>query len=143
MRLARFNIQQSSTDKRFFVGLPIPAAAGMVAALIYRFPEPLDTRGAAVPFLALVLLLSFLMVSKIRYYSFKDLDLRRRQPPLVLLFFALVIVAVFTHPQVMLLVMASTYVVHGLLLKLWSLFSRKAAPAPADVTAKAPDIHET
>ncbi|MGH9332968.1 MAG: CDP-diacylglycerol--serine O-phosphatidyltransferase, partial [Vicinamibacteria bacterium] len=38
MRLARFNIQQSTTDKRFFVGLPIPAAAGMVAALVYRFP---------------------------------------------------------------------------------------------------------
>jgi CDP-diacylglycerol--serine O-phosphatidyltransferase len=117
----------------------------MVAALIYRFPEPLDTRGAAVPFLGLVLLLSFLMVSKIRYYSFKDLDLRRRQPPLVLLFFAMVIVAVFTHPQVMLLVMSSTYVVHGLVLKLWSLFSRKTVPvpAPADVTAKAPDTHET
>jgi CDP-diacylglycerol--serine O-phosphatidyltransferase len=144
MRLARFNIQQSTTDKRFFVGLPIPAAAGMVAALVYRFPEPLDSRGAAVPFLALVLLLSFLMVSKIRYYSFKDLDLRRRQPPLVILFLALVIVAVFTHPQVMLLVMASTYVVHGLVLRLWSLFSRTKTPAPVtEAVGKSPDAHET
>jgi CDP-diacylglycerol--serine O-phosphatidyltransferase len=142
MRLARFNIQQSSTDKRFFVGLPIPAAAGMVGALVYRFAEPLDSRAAAVPFLALVLLLSFLMVSKIRYYSFKDLDLRRRQPPLVILFLALVIVAVFTHPQVMLLVMASTYVVHGLVLKLWSLFSRTKTAAPsAEAPVKSPDAH--
>ena len=144
MRLARFNIQQSSTDKRFFVGLPIPAAAGMVAALVYRFPEPLDSRAEALPFLGLVLCLSFFMVSKIRYYSFKDLDLRRRQPPLVLLFLALVLVAVFTHPQVMLLLMASTYVVHGLLLKLWSLFSRsKSAAPPSDVPVSSPDAHQT
>ncbi len=144
MRLARFNIQQSTTDKRFFVGLPIPAAAGMVAALVYRFPDPLDTRAAAIPLLALVLLLSFLMVSKIRYYSFKDLDLRRRQPPLVILFFALVIVTVFTHPQVMLLVMASTYVVHGLALKVWSLFFRTKTAVPSgDVPVKAPDARET
>src|SRR3972149_2295337 len=140
MRLARFNIQQSTTDKRFFVGLPIPAAAGMVAALVYRFAEPLASRAAAVPFLGLVLLLSFLMVSKFRYYSFKDLDLRRRQPPLVILFLAFVIVAVFTHPQVMLLVMASTYVVHGLVLKLWSLFSRSKTAVPsAAVPVKSPD----
>jgi CDP-diacylglycerol--serine O-phosphatidyltransferase len=144
MRLARFNIQQSTTDKRFFVGLPIPAAAGMVAALVYRFAEPLETRAAAVPFLGLVLLLSFLMVSKFRYYSFKDLDLRRRQPPLVILFLALVIVAVFTHPQVMLLVVASTYVVHGLVLKLWSVFSRTKTAVPSgEVPVKSPDVHET
>jgi CDP-diacylglycerol--serine O-phosphatidyltransferase len=144
MRLARFNIQQSSTDKRFFVGLPIPAAAGMVAALIYQFPEPLDSRAEAVPLLGLVLLLSFLMVSKLRYYSFKDFDLRRRQPPLLLLFLALVLAAVFTHPQVMLLVMASTYVVHGLVLKLWSFFSRPKTLTPSrEAPAKSPDTHAT
>ena len=119
-------------------------AAGMIAALVYRFPEPLDSRTAALPLLGLVFCLSFFMVSKIRYYSFKDLDLRRRQPPLVLLFLALVLAAVFTHPQVMLLLMASTYVVHGLLLKLWSLFSRsKAASPPSDVPVSSEDAHQT
>jgi CDP-diacylglycerol--serine O-phosphatidyltransferase len=143
MRLARFNIQQSTTDRRFFVGLPIPAAAGLVAALVYRFPEPLDSRAEAVPFLFLVLVLSLLMVSRIRYYSFKDLDLKRRQPPLLILFLALVIVAVFTHPQVMLLVMATTYAVHGLILKLWSLLFRKTVAPPAEAQVNSADAHET
>jgi CDP-diacylglycerol--serine O-phosphatidyltransferase len=144
MRLARFNIQQSTTDKRFFVGLPIPAAAGLVAALVYSFPDRLATRTEAIPILGLVLFLSFLMISKVRYYSFKDLDLRRRQPPLVILFLALVIVAIFTHPQVMLLVTASTYAIHGLLLRLFSLFSRsKPAAVAPDVAAKTPETHET
>jgi CDP-diacylglycerol--serine O-phosphatidyltransferase len=144
LRLARFNIQQSSTDKRFFVGLPIPAAAGMVAALVYYFPAPLASRGDALPVLALVLTLSALMVSKIRYYSFKGLDLRRRQSPLAILLVALVIVAIFTHPQFMLLAMATAYVVHGLLLKVWSLFFRPKAPAPSpEVAAKPPDAQKT
>ena len=139
MRLARFNIQQSSTDKRFFVGLPIPAAAGVVAALIYRFPEPLETRAQTVPLLALVMVLSFLMVSKLRYYSFKDFDLRRRQPHLAILFLALLIVAVFTHPQVMLLSMATAYLLSGLALKLWSVLARPKA----ELTTEQPDLKET
>lgn len=129
MRLARFNIQQSMTDKRFFVGLPIPGAAGVVAALIFRFPEPLASRNDALPVLALVFVLSLLMVSRVRYYTFKDFDLRRRQPHLLILFLALLIVAVFTHPQVMLLSMATAYLASGLLLKLWSLFSRSRGDA--------------
>jgi CDP-diacylglycerol--serine O-phosphatidyltransferase len=143
MRLARFNIQQSSVDKRFFVGLPIPAAAGVVAAIVYRFPEPLASRGEALPLLGLVMVLSLLMVSKVRYYSFKDFDLRRRQPHLVILFLALLIVAVFTHPEVMLLSMASAYLLSGLALKLWSALARPKAGAAGDVASKSPDAHET
>jgi CDP-diacylglycerol--serine O-phosphatidyltransferase len=139
MRLARFNIQQSATDKRFFVGLPIPAAAGLVAALIYRFPEPLETRVETVPLLTLVIVLSFLMVSKFRYYSFKDLGLRRRQPHLAILFLALLIVAVFTHPQVMLLSMATAYLCSGLALKLWSILARPKTK----LTTEQPDSKET
>ena len=122
MRLARFNIQPSSTDKRFFVGLPIPAAAAVVASIIYRFPEPITSRSQALPLLVLVLVLSLLMVSKMRYYSFKDFDIRRRQPHLTVLFLALLIVTVFTHPQAMLLIIASTYLVSGFVLKISSLF---------------------
>lgn len=125
MRLARFNIRQSTGDKRFFVGLPIPAAAGVVAALVYRFPESLATRADAVLLIALVMALSLLMVSKLRYYSFKDFDLRRRQPHLLILFLALLIIAVFTHPQLMLLSMATAYLLSGIMLKLWSAMARR------------------
>lgn len=132
MRLARFNIQQSSTDKRFFVGLPIPAAAGVIAALVYRFPSLHETRSEALPVMVLVLVLSLLMVSKVRYYSFKDFDIRRRQPHLVILFVALFFVAIFTHPQTVLLTMASSYLLSGLLLKMWSLFaSPRASSTPS------------
>jgi CDP-diacylglycerol--serine O-phosphatidyltransferase len=145
MRLARFNIQQSTTDKRFFVGLPIPAAAGVIGALVYQFPQPIRSREDALPVLVLVLVLSLLMVSRLRYYSFKDFDLRRRQPHLVLVFFALLIVAVFTHPQLMLLSMALAYLVSGGALKLWSAFARPKASgaAPGEIASKAPDTKAT
>ena len=136
MRLARFNIQQSSTDRRFFVGLPIPAAAAVIASLVYRFPEPVTSRSQALPLLVLVLVLSLLMVSKMRYYSFKDFDLRRRQPHLTILFLAFLIVAVFTHPQAMLLIMASTYLVSGFVLKISSLVRVPKAPAAEQADAK-------
>jgi CDP-diacylglycerol--serine O-phosphatidyltransferase len=134
MRLARFNIQESVTDRRFFVGLPIPAAAGVVAALVYRFPEPMASQTAALPLLLLVTALSFLMVSKLRYYSFKDFDIKKRHPSLMILFLALVIVAIFTHPQAMLLIMATVYLASGVVLQVWSWFSppkHSAAPEPA------------
>jgi CDP-diacylglycerol--serine O-phosphatidyltransferase len=145
MRLARFNIQQSTTDKRFFVGLPIPAAAGVIGALVYQFPEPIASREEALPILVLVLSLSLLMVSRLRYYSFKGFDLRRRQPHLVLVFFALLIVAVFTHPQMMLLSLAITYLLSGIALKLWSAFARPkaASAAPSDIAGKSPDTKAT
>jgi CDP-diacylglycerol--serine O-phosphatidyltransferase len=132
MRLARFNIQESVADRRFFVGLPIPAAAGVIAALVYSFPDPMSSQTEALPLLVLVTALSFLMVSKLQYYSFKDFDIKKRHPSLTILFLALVIVAVFTHPQAMLLIMATVYLASGLLLKVWSWLSPAKFAATAD-----------
>ncbi len=140
MRLARFNIQESATDTRFFVGLPIPAAAAVVAALVYRFPEPMTSQAEALPVLGLVTALSFLMVSKLRYYSFKDFDIKKRHPNLMIVFLALVIVAVFTHPQAMLLIMASVYLASGLVLKVWSWFSPPKVATPADAPADVKEL---
>lgn len=138
MRLARFNIQPSTTDKRFFIGLPIPAAAAVIASIVYRFPEPMTSRSQALPLLMLVLVLSLLMVSKMRYYSFKDFDIRRRQPHLTILFLALLIVTVFTHPQAMLLIIASTYLASGFVLKIASMFR-----VPRVHTAEQADAEDT
>ena len=124
MRLARFNIQQKVVDKRFFVGLPIPAAAGVPAALVFMFPQLLDSPTQAVPALVLVVVLAFLMVSTFRYYSFKDFDLRRRQSYLTVLMLALLFVAIGSHPQTMLLLMATAYVLSGPSLKIYSLLRR-------------------
>ena len=140
MRLARFNIQTSVADRRFFVGLPVPAAASVIAALVYRFPDPMVSQTQALPVLLLVVALSFFMVSKLRYYSFKDFDIKKRHPNLMILFLALVIVAIFTHPQAMLLTMATTYLASGLVLKIWSWFSPPKLATPAETPA---DVKES
>ena len=129
-RLARFNVQ-SSVGKRYFVGMPIPAAAGVIASIVFMFPVPLAGRSQAMPILFLVPSLAFLMISTLRYYSFKDIDLRGRHSHLVILLLALLFVAIGTHPQVILLSMSITYLVSGLALKVYSLLRRtnlNAAP---------------
>ncbi len=139
MRLARFNIQKPADDRRFFVGMPIPAAAGVMASIVFMFPRPLETLGQAIPITALVAGLALLMVSTLRYYSFKDIDLRGRHPYLVILLLALLFVAIGTHPQVMLLSMSVTYLVSGIALKGYSLIRRsKLAPAREEALPSGP-----
>jgi len=89
MRLARFNIQgMAGADKRYFVGMPSPAAAAVPAATVYAFSDGLHDYRAALPALLMVLIPALLMVSTIRFRSFKTFDLRMRRPYTILLFFA-------------------------------------------------------
>jgi CDP-diacylglycerol--serine O-phosphatidyltransferase len=114
MRLARFNIQSTGgADKRYFVGMPSPAAAGVVASTVFFYPKGLFDYRAALPALAVVLIPAVLMVSTIRYRSFKDLDLRSRRSFRVLILIAAGIVAIWTHPQGALLAMSYTYLASG------------------------------
>ena len=88
VRLARFNVQKNPIPKnpgrpnrKYFVGLPIPAGAAMVAAVVYAADSvPITYWPLTIAWLALLALLSFLMVSTWRFYSFKDLHFRQRQP---------------------------------------------------------------
>src|SRR5215510_16118768 len=110
MRLARYNIQgMSGTDKRYFVGMPSPAAAAVPASTVYAYPWGLFDYREALPALAMVLIPAVLMVSTIRFRSFKTIDLRARQPYTVLIFVAGAIVAIATHPRFVLVAMAYTY----------------------------------
>jgi CDP-diacylglycerol---serine O-phosphatidyltransferase len=110
MRLARFNIQSAAGgDKRYFVGMPSPAAAGVIAATVFAFPAGLSAYGDAVPALALVLVPAVLMVSTIRFRSFKSIDLRTRRPYTVLMLIATGIVLIATYPRSVLVLMAYTY----------------------------------
>jgi CDP-diacylglycerol--serine O-phosphatidyltransferase len=91
-RLARFNVQVNPVpknpgrpDRKYFVGLPIPAAAAMVAAVVYACDsEPVHWWPLSAAWLALLALLSFLMVSTWRYYSFKGISLMRPRSPLII-----------------------------------------------------------
>lgn len=109
IRLARFNIQSTSNpDKRYFVGMPSPAAAGVPAATVFAYPAGLTDWYA---FLALPMLLvpALLMVSTIKYRSFKTFDLGRRRPVNGLIIAALGIAAIATIPQWTLLTIAYAY----------------------------------
>jgi CDP-diacylglycerol--serine O-phosphatidyltransferase len=113
LRLARFNIQSGSGDKRYFAGMPSPAAAAVPAATVFAYPTGLDDFRAALPTLAMVVIPALLMVSTIRFRSFKTIDLKARRPYTVLLLVALAIVLVATHPQLALVVMAYSYLASG------------------------------
>ncbi len=113
MRLARFNVQRQAVDGRFFVGLPIPAGAAQVAAIVFVMPDPPSDRWIPAATLALVVVLAFLMVSTFRYRSFKGLDLGRRRSYMIILAIALLFLLVASHPEVSLLAVTSLYTVSG------------------------------
>lgn len=136
LRLARFNVQRHVVDGRYFVGLPIPAAAGQVAAVVYFFPEPVDSRPTALLVLGLLVSLAFLMVSTLRYWSFKGIDLRRRRSYINVLGIALLFLLVAAHPEVMLLAMSCLYTLSGLLLYAANLFRRRSDPPPPAVVVE-------
>jgi len=127
MRLARFNvISTKSADKRYYVGMPSPAAAAVPAATVYMFPYGVYDYRAALPALLMVLLPAILMVSTIRYRSFKDLDLKSRRSFRVLVIIAAGIVAVATHPKWVLLIAAYTYLASGFIGLAWSRLKQPA-----------------
>ena len=137
MRLARFNIQRQVVDGRHFVGLPIPAAAGQLATLVVFHPEGLRQpveRGLAV---ALVLTLSFLMVSTFRYPSFKGFDLRSRRSYLSVLPIAVGIAVLVLHHEVMLLALATAYTLSAPTVHALGLLRRRGGPPPAPATGPA------
>lgn len=115
LRLARFNTQIGSVDSRFFIGLPSPAAAGVVAGLIwiYHIHEITDSTFAALLMWVVVAGVGILMVSNIRYYSFKDLDLKRRVPFTAILIVVLVISVVAYDPATVLLISFLIYALSG------------------------------
>jgi len=110
MRLARFNIQHASAgDKRYFVGMPSPAAAAVPAATVFAFPAGIFDRQQALLALPMVIVPALLMVSTIRFRSFKTIDLQMRRPYTVLLLIAVGIMLIATHAQAVLVAMAYTY----------------------------------
>jgi CDP-diacylglycerol--serine O-phosphatidyltransferase len=111
-RLARFNIQHGSSDKRFFAGLPSPAAAGVISSVAFAFPDPPTQLGVSVLIGVLVAATALLMVSHVRYRSFKTLDLKSPRSYLSVVAIALVFVAVLVHRR-SLMILAGLYLVWG------------------------------
>jgi len=114
LRLARFNVQIGSVDKKWFIGLPSPSAAALVAASVWTFHSfDADALGFKLLMLFVVAAAGVLMVSNIRYYSFKDLDFKKPVPFVVLLAVVLGFVMISVEPSVMLLLLFGVYVGSG------------------------------
>lgn len=128
LRLARFNIQTKSVDKRYFVGLPSPAAAAVPATTVFFYPAGLrDPLWAAVS-LVIMLVPALLMVSTIKFNSFKTIDTRKRRSYKVLGLVALVIAVILLHPTIVLLVLAYVYMISGPATWVWTRFRRRGSP---------------
>lgn len=147
MRLARFNIQSSVGDKRFFAGLPSPSAAGALACVVFAFP--LSPEFGWVPISAAILIatLGLLMVSRFRYRSFKEFDLRSRRSYIYVLPLAVIVVAIALHPKGALLFFAALYLISAPSAFLWSVITRKgprtsaqSAEQPAEAVVDEPAI---
>ena len=114
LRLARFNVQQGSQDPRYFNGLPIPAAAMLVAASVAFYHQVGDWfPGKHIYILAMIYVLSFLMVSNIKYASFKKMEVFRRHPFQSLVGLVLLFVVVAAAPDIMGFVAMVLYVASG------------------------------
>lgn len=114
LRLARFNTQIASADKRYFQGLPSPAAAAILAGFIaLSLDQGYDS--SHVSYLALLLTIStgLLMVSNFRYYSFKEIDLKGKVPFVVTIAVMLAIAFVMAQPQTMLFLLFLGYAISG------------------------------
>ncbi|MFQ3583028.1 MAG: phosphatidylcholine/phosphatidylserine synthase [Chloracidobacterium sp.] len=161
LRLARFNVQASKplpvetnakTAKRFFVGLPTPAAAGLLAAIVHFTPLPVVYQETyyrmfgqefvitpvewAIGLFALAVTLALLMVSTLRFNSFKDLGPYAQRPQVVLLSLGLLIFFVYNYSEWTLLILAILYAGQGPAGKLAGLFRRKATPTTTPASAE-------
>jgi CDP-diacylglycerol--serine O-phosphatidyltransferase len=114
LRLARYNVQMGSTEKKFFTGMPIPAAAGFIAATVIFYNEMGWTPTKSFFVLFVTFILSIFMVSTLRFHSLKEIDLKRRKPFWALVSIVVVFVIVAMHPEVALFVFAMIYTLEAI-----------------------------
>ena len=137
LRLARFNTQIGVADKRYFQGLACPAAAAVVMGAIWVC-EVYGITGSEVayPSLVLTLLAGGLMVSKFSYYSFKDIDMRKKVPFFTVLIVMLVFVFLSIEPSTILFSFAALYMLSGPVISLfrWNRKRQRRADSSADIS---------
>jgi CDP-diacylglycerol---serine O-phosphatidyltransferase len=146
MRLARFNIQTTTaTDKRYFVGMPSPAAASVIASTIYLFPDGPQDRQTALAALAMVVVPGLLMVSTIRFRSVKAIDVGWRRSYFALFLVAVGLALIASHPRIALVALAYTYTISALIMWMYTRVRKRAdgAVPDGDQVANVPDLSST
>ena len=137
-RLARFNITSNPQPsnpgrpgKKYFVGMPIPAGAGVIAAVVhFQAGLPLDSWYTAITWLAMVAAVGYLMVSTWRFYSFKDIDFSSRHPFRLILLFGALFAGIWFFSRPMLFAVALLYTFSGVFWRLQWIFRRRHQPPP-------------
>ena len=137
-RLARFNIAKNPEPsnpgrpgKKYFVGMPIPAGAGVVAAVVhFSAGAPVTSWWTAMSWLMMVVVVGYLMVSTWRFHSFKDIDFRSRRPFRLIILIAVVFSSIWFFSRPALFAIAILYMASGVLWRLQWIFHRKTPPAP-------------
>jgi CDP-diacylglycerol---serine O-phosphatidyltransferase len=137
-RLARFNITNNAQPsnpgrpgKKYFVGMPIPAGAGVIAAVVhFTAGDPLASSYTALAWSAMVTTVGYLMVSTWRFYSFKDIDFRSRHPFRLILVLAALFGLIFFFSRRVLFGIALLYMVSGVFWRLQWIFRRRSGPPP-------------
>ncbi|MGA8027410.1 MAG: CDP-diacylglycerol--serine O-phosphatidyltransferase [Bryobacteraceae bacterium] len=140
VRLARFNVQTNPMpknpgrpDRKYFVGMPIPAGAGFIAAVVFLDASPVRSFAFSVTWLVMVGIVSLLMVSTWRYPSFKQINITKPRSPLVVLIVGGAAILIWNWSQPVLLAIASAYVVSGIVIRLGGIIrkrKRSRPPAP-------------
>src|SRR6202051_3851287 len=137
-RLARFNIAKNPQPsnpgrpgKKYFVGMPIPAGAGGIAAVVhFQSGVPLDSWYTAITWLALVAAVGYLMVSTWRFYSFKDIDFSSRHPFRLIILFGALFAGIWFFSKPVLFAVALLYTFSGVFWRLQWILRRRSQPPP-------------
>lgn len=126
LRLARFNTKASNTDKRYFQGLPSPAAAAVVVGFVWAcFDNGIKGEAVAMIALPIIVFAGLMMVSNISYYSFKDIDFHNRVPFVVMLVVVLVFVFTSIDPPITLFGCFMLYALSGPVISLLRRFKKR------------------
>ncbi|HCC68732.1 MAG TPA: CDP-diacylglycerol--serine O-phosphatidyltransferase [Nitrospiraceae bacterium] len=115
LRLARFNVQMGSAERKAFTGMPIPGAGSVIAAFVLFY---IDTWGSLMGknyfILTLTFVLAILMVSTLKYHGTKEIDFRERKPFYLLVALVIIVALIFMHPPLMLFVLSMGYMLWGI-----------------------------
>lgn len=144
VRLARFNIQSAPptkpgrSDHRYFVGMPIPAGAGFIAAVVFMDASPLRSVALCIAWLVVVAMTGLLMVSTWRYPSLKQVSVSKPRTPLIVLIVGGAAFLIWEWPQPVLMAAASAYVASGIAIRIVGLVRRRKRVHPAPAVAEHP-----
>ena len=130
LRLARFNVMTGKSDYRYFAGLPSPAGALTLAAMIFYAPSPVTDRGFAIVVMLVTIATAFAMVSPIRYRSQKGLALQKERSLMYFVILAMILGLAFRWPREFWFILAVSYLISGPMMKLWSIAFGRSSSLP-------------